>query len=114
MREVRPGLRERVDRVPPRHGAEAETRDLREDEPHPVAALEARAKFRDRALVYAASVLRGDEPLQLVRVIIHCRSPQRGYSSSSTWTWSPACRARVSQGGQLATLARSRSRVELP
>jgi FSR family fosmidomycin resistance protein-like MFS transporter len=67
--EVGPGLVQRGDRELPRCRAAAKALDLREDEPHPVAHLPARAQFGDRAPVRAAGVLRGREPLKPVRIV---------------------------------------------
>lgn len=69
--EVGPGLGEPGDRVPLRRGAESQARDLREDEPHPVAHLPAGPQFTDRALVGAVRVLRSQEPIEPVRIV--CR-----------------------------------------
>jgi len=67
--EVGPGLSQRGDRELPRRRAAAQALDLREDEPHPVAHLPARAQFGDRAPVRAVRVLRGREPLEPVRIV---------------------------------------------
>ena len=54
------------DRVALRHGAAAEPRDLREDEPHPVAGLAAGAQLREGARRRCRLlILRGDEALEV-------------------------------------------------
>jgi hypothetical protein len=66
MREIRRGLRARADAVALGHGAVAEAAQLREDEPHPVAALATRGELG--AHLRPDRRLRGDEALELVRV----------------------------------------------
>jgi len=72
--KVSAGFVEPGDRVPLRHRAEPKPGDLREDEPHPVAQLPARAQFCHRLLIGPVIVLRPHEPLEAVR-IIHSRPP---------------------------------------
>ena len=47
MAKVSDGFSARADREAPRHRAEAETRDLRKDEPHPVASFAPARKLLD-------------------------------------------------------------------
>ena len=62
MLEVGAGFGEREDRVGAGGRAAAQPRDLREDEPHPVAGLAAAPQLRQRPLVGAAVLLRDDKP----------------------------------------------------
>jgi len=67
--QVGPGLGQRADRVQPGRRAVAQAGDLREDEPHPVAGLAAGPQLGGGAVVGAAGVLGGHEPLQIVGVV---------------------------------------------
>src|SRR6185437_5827049 len=67
MREIRTRLILRRDGKAPGSGAVAQARDLREDEPHPMAALLARRKLA--ANLREDRLLRRDEALQIVDVI---------------------------------------------
>jgi hypothetical protein len=68
MREVGPRLVEVGDRVHLRQPAVAESGDLREDEPHPVALLAAGPQLVERLEVGVVVVLRLDEALEVVAV----------------------------------------------
>ena len=88
------------DRVVARGRAAAEPGELREHEPHPVAALAPGAQLAQRAVVRAAGVLRLHEPLQVVRVrrrpVIR-RPPRRASSAAGPGrpvTAAPPRRAR--------------------
>ena len=52
VRQVRPGLLQRSDRIMLRHLAPAQTGQLRKDKPHPMRAFQAVAEFPDRLLVH--------------------------------------------------------------
>ncbi len=54
-----------ADRVRLGHGAAPQARDLREDEPHPMAGLAAVPELGDRVLVCATTLLRSDETLEI-------------------------------------------------
>ena len=65
--QIGPGLRQRGDRIGPRHGAGAEAGDLRKHVPHPVAGLSAGAQLGQGVAIVAGLGL--DEPLQVERAI---------------------------------------------
>jgi hypothetical protein len=58
-----------------RGGALAEPGELREHEPHPVAALGTLTEFVEGSLICSIRVLGQDKPFQAVR-IIHCVTPR--------------------------------------
>ena len=63
------------DGIFPRGGALPQPGELREHEPHPVAALGTLAEFVEGPLIGSARVLGQDKPFQVVR-IIHCVTPR--------------------------------------
>ncbi len=79
VREISERFRARADRKTLRHRAEAEPRDLRKDEPHPVAPLAAGREFG--ADIGVDAVLRVDEAL-----IVEAKVPQKCQYSSMILT----------------------------
>src|SRR5690606_5295329 len=87
MVEIGARLDQVGDGVEPRGGASSEPRDLREDEPHPVAALGAGPQLAERLVVDAA--LRLDETGEVSR--------RRARVSPCAWCWpSPRVPSRTS------------------
>ena len=74
--------------------AAAQARDLREDEPHPVARLAAGAELRERLVVGAAGVLGGHEALE----VGHAVSLRPGRRTSPRTLWCSRATRRVSSG----------------
>src|SRR3569833_422364 len=72
MVEVGDGLGTRSARITLRHRREAKARYLREDEPHPVAFLDASCKLGDHARI--DRFLGFDEAVQIMRLCVHFSS----------------------------------------
>ena len=76
MGEIRHGLGTRADAVALGHCAPAEAAQLREDEPHPVAALSTARQLRANLRPHRR--LRGDESLEAVRIGVVVHANLRG------------------------------------
>ncbi len=95
--QIGAGLRERRDRELSGRGTLSEASDLRKYEPHPVACLLPTTQLVDGAVIRAAGVLRGNEPLEVIWIASHrCPRPRRNLDKSLYRQAPRACRVEDS------------------